>query len=68
MSLAPGTSTGTGIGFTMQLVVLGMRERRSGTIVNITSIAGVFAAPIQGRCCASRVLPHLSFLGNPTSD
>lgn len=38
----------------MQLVVPGMRERESGAIVNITSIAGVFANPVQSAYCASK--------------
>jgi len=38
----------------MQLVIPGMRQRNTGTIVNITSVAGVFANPIQTPYCASK--------------
>ena len=38
----------------MQLVVPGMRQRQSGAIVNITSVAGVFPNPTQSSYNASK--------------
>jgi NAD(P)-dependent dehydrogenase (short-subunit alcohol dehydrogenase family) len=38
----------------MQLVVPGMRERNTGAIINITSVAGFFANPNQSVYCASK--------------
>jgi NAD(P)-dependent dehydrogenase (short-subunit alcohol dehydrogenase family) len=37
-----------------QAVLPGMRENRAGAIVNVASIAGRVAAPIQGAYCASK--------------
>ena len=37
-----------------QAVLPGMRERRRGAIINVTSVAGRFVAPAHGHYCASK--------------
>lgn len=38
----------------MQLVLPGMRARKAGSIVNVSSITGLYAMPTQSSYCASK--------------